>query len=436
MFRTIVYFIFSCILFTSCASHLIKRDGATTKYKNVEQYFKKSKVLQDHLTGLVLYDHKKKEHVFNQNGGKFFTPASNTKMWTLYAALNVLGDSIPWMAYDDTNDKRVFYPMGDASYLHPLLDENPRIANYFANHFQAGDTVYLNTDHYQDFRFGAGWMWDDRSDYYQAEKSVFPIYSNCVKLIPGPAAVSYEPEWMTLFAGYSDHPSRYREEYQNVFIIPREQKKSVYMPMVIDRDHYRSYFKSLNLHLEFVDQPFNSARVKYIHSLSSYELYKFYMETSDNLIAEQLLLQCSMAKLGYMNTKAIIDTIMKQECAWAQNGWNWYDGSGLSRYNLVTPETMVELVNRLVEKLGLDELEEILPAAGEEGTLENWYKYDQPRIFAKTGTLKYCHNLSGLVHTKKGNVYSFSFMHNNFNYASSGVKGAMSDVLDIVVELY
>lgn len=428
-------FVLFILCLTSCATHKIQDGNQTRTYKNIKQYFKKSTVLQDHLTGLTLYDLDQKAYVFNQNQDKYFTPASNTKIWTLFASLNTLSDSMTWMAVQKVDDRDVYFPMGDPTFLHPFMSENPRIDNYFKTAFNTGDTIYMNTDHFQDFRYGQGWMWDDQSYYFQVERSAFPIHANCVKLMPDGDDVSHEPVWTTILAGKEDVKSRYREEYQNVFVIPKEQDFPSYMPVVIDRDHYRSYFSSLGLHLEFVYDQFDEKLANIIYSRPMEEVYQFYMDQSDNLIAEQLLLQCSMEKLGYMNTADVIDELMKTEFQKWSDEWNWSDGSGISRYNLVTPHAMVTAVNAMIDQHGLEEIKNLMPKGGR-GSMSKWYAYDRPRVFAKTGTVRYCHNLSGIIETKKGNTYTFSFMHNNFNYGSTKIKETMNEVMDIIVELY
>ena len=423
------------IVLSSCAHHNIVQNGETKRFKNIDQYVRNSAVLQDHLTGLMLYDAKKKETIYSHNADKYFTPASNTKLWTFYTALNTLGDSIQWMAYSDLGKRRIYFPMGDASFLNPFLPPNPRIENYFANEFNKGDTIYMSTIHYRDDRFGAGWMWDDQSYYFQAEKSVFPIHANSVKLTPDKNKISHIPGWISISTQFSNVDEQKRSEYKNEFFLPKNQTKPAYVPVVVNPDYYRAYFNSLNLHVEFVDEVYNRQNAEMIYSIPSDDIYQYFMEESDNLIAEQLLLQCSMEKLGYMSTHDIIDTLMKSDYSEWQDEWNWTDGSGISRYNLVTPNAMVELMNALLDQYDTERVKQILPSGGE-GTLSNWYGYQPPRVFAKSGTVRYCHNLTGVIETKNGNEITFSFMHNNFNYSSSVVKKAMSDIIDIVVELY
>ena len=437
MYRILVILSVLVFLFTAACSVHTSADSATTKrFKNVQSYFKKSNILQNHLTGLVIYDLNRKEILFNKNGAKYFTPASNTKLLTLYAVLQTLGDSIPWMATREHDGEIIHYPLGDPSFLHPFLPQNHRISNYFLNRYEPGDTVYLSDDHFQDFRFGAGWSWDDHVYYFQSEKSVFPIHANVVRLIRNGELIEHDPSWMDVWTGYTDEDFRYRDEYAQVYVVPRDMDSDIYSPIITDRHLIYSYFKSLGLFADFVSTPLDLDSADIVYSMPTHDLCRYYVEESDNLIAEQLLLQCSLHKLGYMNASDIIAHFQENETQFLNPGWNWYDGSGLSRYNLVTPETMVSLLEALIAAHGLETIKDLLPAGGREGSISDWYGYDPPRVFAKTGTLKYCHNLSGIIQTRRGTHLAFSFMHNNFSSGSGPVKEAMTEVIDIIVERY
>lgn len=426
MSRAIYLLVLCCVL--GCASAHRLPIQTTKEGKAIRSNIESSKVLQNHFVGLRIESLDDGAPIVQWNDDKFFTPASNTKVWTLAAALEVLGDSIAWMAEEKIGDRTVHFPLGDPSFLHPFLPPNPRIDDYFESNYDRGDTIYLSLSHYQDDHYGAGWMWDDRSYYFQGEKSVFPIHGNVIRLVPDTLGVLYEPTWMSAFAGVADVSAPYREEHANVFVLPYTRKRPAYVPMKVDENLIVDYFKSIGLVVEFVAANVDVSQATMIYSMPSDSLYSYFMEQSDNLMAEQLMLQSSMKRLGYMNVDAIIDTLMKNEFAQFDKQWYWRDGSGLSRYNLVTPSAMTGIIRDMIEKHGLARIKALLPAGGS-GTLKNWYQYSPPRVFAKTGSLRYCHNLSGIFQARSGRYFVFSFMHNNFDVPSAAIKTEMQSIL-------
>ncbi|WP_282631138.1 D-alanyl-D-alanine carboxypeptidase [Empedobacter sedimenti] len=86
------------------------------------QLFAQKDLIEQHLnsdfystqfTGFYLYDPILKEEIYNYNGNKFFTPASNTKIFTLYTAMKMLGDSIPAFKYQLIGDELHIEGTGD-----------------------------------------------------------------------------------------------------------------------------------------------------------------------------------------------------------------------------------------------------------------------------------------------------------------------------------
>ena len=89
----------------------VSRASLNKTFNATEQRF------QDH-TGFVLYDPSKSKTIFDFNGDRYFTPASNTKIFTLYTALKILGDSVPALKYVQRNDSLIFWGTGDPSFLY------------------------------------------------------------------------------------------------------------------------------------------------------------------------------------------------------------------------------------------------------------------------------------------------------------------------------
>ncbi len=92
------------------------------------------------------------------------------------------------------------------------------------------------------------------------------------------------------------------------------------------------------------------------------------MHRSDNFFAEQTLLMASNEVLGYMNYDSIINYILTHELKNMPQKPQWADGSGLSRYDLFSPDDFVFLLNKLKDEFGMNRLKNIL-ATGGEGTL-------------------------------------------------------------------
>ena len=104
----------------------------------------------------------------------------------------------------------------------------------------------------------------------------------------------------------------------------------------------------------------------------------------------------------------------------ATNNLALHDGSGLSRLDLVTPETTVRLLQAVSRAPTASVFRESLPLAGTDGTLKGRLRLYRDRISAKTGSLTYDNSLSGFLTTADGENLVFSIMCNDqTNHASS-----------------
>ena len=114
----------------------------------------------------------------------------------------------------------------------------------------------------------------------------------------------------------------------------------------------------------------------------------------------------------------------------------FYDGSGLSRQNLVSPHAVVMLLRFAAKQPWGEQFRSTLPVAGVDGSLADRFKGSsvQGRAFAKTGSLGGVKTLSGYVTTDKGESIVFSILTNNFNTAPKKVTDAMDRIIETIVE--
>jgi len=98
------------------------------------------------------------------------------------------------------------------------------------------------------------------------------------------------------------------------------------------------------------------------------------------------------------------------------------DGSGLSRLDLVTPETTARLLVAIGKTNSATTFHDSLPIAGRDGTLGSRLQRGAGRIFAKTGTISYVHSLSGYAAAENGEILVFSIFCNDSTVHSNPVR--------------
>jgi D-alanyl-D-alanine carboxypeptidase/D-alanyl-D-alanine-endopeptidase (penicillin-binding protein 4) len=114
----------------------------------------------------------------------------------------------------------------------------------------------------------------------------------------------------------------------------------------------------------------------------------------------------------------------------ATKGLALHDGSGLSRLDLVTPETTVRLLQAVAKGATASIFRDSLPVAGVDGTLRGRLRLYKDRVFAKTGSLTYNNSLSGFLTTSEGGDLAFSIMCND----QTG-RGGSIRLIDKIVEI-
>ena len=145
--------------------------------KSVSRQLKESLVFAHNHTGFSLYNLSENKTLLEHNADRYFIPASNTKLFTYYASLKTLGDSIPAFHYQISGDSLILWGTGDPSFLNPDLP-NSKAFDFLKNSPQK---IYFSNDNFMGSFFGNGWSWDDYNEYYAAEISPFPIHGNIVR---------------------------------------------------------------------------------------------------------------------------------------------------------------------------------------------------------------------------------------------------------------
>ena len=199
---------------------------------------------------------------------------------------------------------------------------------------------------------------------------------------------------------------------------------------------------SKKLTLELLNQNLSSEVEISLDKLQSYnvlysndpsKIYSAILKSSDNLVAESLLLMIGKELNDDFSAINTINSLKRKWKSWTPDPVIWHDGSGLSRYSMVTPRTLVAVLQKIYTQIDIEGIKKYFAAGGKSGTIKNYYKKaETPFVYAKTGTLRNNHNLSGYIVSKKGNWYVFSIMVNHFESPTNQIRLAIGDILEYV----
>ena len=418
------------VLFFAC-------NATKVSMKSVYRKLNESPVFIHNHTGFSLYDISEKKTLLEYNANRYFIPASNTKLFTFYASLKILGDSIPAFHYQISGDSLIFWGTGDPSFLNPDLPKS-KAFDFLKNR---PEKLYFSNDNFTGSFFGNGWSWDDYNDYYAAEISSFPIHGNIVRFTGNKEnTLKVTPNFFSektynwsksatfsvqrdLGANLFSYPAGKEINPKYVQDVPFKTGAEVITGLLTD---------TLKKEVILINKPLTET-AKIFYSLPADTLYKRMLHVSDNMIAEQLMLLNSNALSNNLNTEIGIDSVEKKYLFDLLDSPKWVDGSGLSRQNLFTPRSIVALLHKIYEIVPEERLFKLLPAAGKSGTLKNLLKTDKPFIFAKSGSLNNNYCLSGFLITKKGKTLIFSMMNNDFVNSTSDIR---KEVIKILQEIH
>jgi D-alanyl-D-alanine carboxypeptidase/D-alanyl-D-alanine-endopeptidase (penicillin-binding protein 4) len=436
--------------------------------------------------------------IFEQNSQKLFSPASNSKLYTVALALDRLGpdyriktflyaiatpnsgvlkgDLIVFGRGDPTINARVHNNDIYAA-LEPLVAALTNAGVQRITGDLIGDDSYFRGAPY-----GSGWAWDDMESYYGAEISALTINDNTLQVSVKPGGTFGEPCAITLspsttYVTFSNRTETatsgvrrtinfYRPLDENVIYasgnMPGEDPiynddVTVHNPAGL----FIWFFKeALARHgikvggklrtLNYLDRQADPIHIEKLIELGSVEslpisdIAREVMKPSQNLYTDLLLAHVGEqhrtpeASPNQTSEDLGIRELNKflSEAGVKKGDVFFEEGSGLSRNNLTTPNATIALLQFMSHHKCAGVYLNALPIAGVDGTLRNRMKGTAAagNVRAKTGTLRWANSLSGHVTTASGERLLFSIMLNRY-HNSDPDHSARADVDAIAVML-
>ena len=411
--RFVIFF-----LLMGCSSIKVPEYKSKVKNQPLARSFH-ALAVRNPITKKIIYDH---------NGDRYFTPASNTKIVTLYSGIQLLPNQAPALKYISRNDTIYFEGTGDPAFLHPYFQDSTALTL-----LKAHKTHYWYAKNTTEDRYGPGWAWEDFDTYYSPEKSALPLYGNVVSVWQQPALNVIPKHFKEKFVPV--HGRFRRAEFQNEFYLGSPVPDTLEIPFKTnDQVVLQLLYEVLGKEVRPLTH-FPKGEKKTLFGVPMDSIYKRMMHKSDNFLAEQILMLASSSLSDTLSTKTAIRHMLENQLSDLSPQPRWVDGSGLSRYNLFTPKSMTQVLQKLHDEIPHDRLFKLFPMWDETGTVEIWNHRDiEPFIFAKSGSFGNHYNLSGYVRTSSGKILIFSMMNNHFRVPSHEIRGHIFDTLRAIHE--
>jgi len=376
--------------------------------------------------GVLIVNPRTGDTLYSKNSGKLFMPASNMKIITSAVALTLLG---PDYRYRTTflTDGEVRDSLLDGNLLvigrgDPTVSDRMRgtativmdaLADSLRAHRirQISGSLARVGNAFPDSIYGYGWEWDDLGEYYGAgvDELIFNEGMAPTKLRPPPDTARD-----SLYSGPAKNPAKaYLDAFHDALV-----RKSIRMDGVV-RDSILPTPLKMDTLFVFFSAPLR-------------EILPALMKQSQNQIAEILLRTIGLERGGLGTADSARKIVGQQLLAWGvqPDGFVIRDGSGLSDQDLLTPETIVRVLDRIQRDTAFAAYYNAMPIAGVDGTIDTRMKGTpaEGNVHAKTGTLAKARSLSGYVTTADGERLIFSILANNTTTPGSTVTRVADDI--------
>jgi D-alanyl-D-alanine carboxypeptidase/D-alanyl-D-alanine-endopeptidase (penicillin-binding protein 4) len=165
----------------------------------------------------------------------------------------------------------------------------------------------------------------------------------------------------------------------------------------------------------------------------------YFIKSSQNYYGEMLLKAIGRSAAGTGSAAAGRQAVRETLGAWGidRDAFVMNDGSGLSRYDYVTADTILAILKHVWKDEQMrGPFVALLPVAGRDGTLDTRMRGTilDGRVMAKTGTISNVRSLSGYLETKSGERIAFSIIANHFTATSAEIDAIAEKALARVAE--
>ena len=469
-------FLLFLLLISGCASSSIIQSPKINTAKSLQEKIDNllaDSVLVHSVASVKVVSLMNGDILYDRNSNLLFHPASNQKLFTSAAALMTLGPAFEFIT-SVVCDSGAFEPgviQGDL-YLTGRGDPDLTINDLFtltqklskdSLHVITGNII-CDDSYFDDVRWGQGWMWDDEPSALWSRFTALTLNDNAVVVTASPgkyigdsARIVIEPHNNFVEIANTSVTVKRRAEidslelsslkinrrwqqHENVYTVdgmigmdekPHQRKMNILNPEILAGHVFKGLLKQAGIEVQ--------GEVKRGKSPVRRQLLAEYRrpllpvlvnlnKKSDNLSAELLLKTIGAEALGEPGSseKGIrtireflslidVDTLAIRIA----------DGSGVSRYNLATPNAVIKLLRAMWQNHEVrHEFITTLPIAGVDGTLK--YRMRGTRservLRAKTGSLSGVSTLSGYTVTADGEDIVFSIMLQHFLAPNSAVR--------------
>ena len=158
-------------------------------------------------------------------------------------------------------------------------------------------------------------------------------------------------------------------------------------------------------------------------------------QESNNLFAEVLLKTLATELESKDSLKALTDTLT--ELGVEPSSYKLVDGSGLSHHNFATPQAVVEVLKLMAKNQNNNIFRQSLAVAGVNGTLKNRLENTSKvsNLQAKTGSLSGVSALSGYLETPNYQPLVFSIIVNKSTHQSSKLRQVIDEIILLLSRL-